>query len=288
MASIFTHKDYRIFWLIAFVLPFASFAQKADYSPAYFGPNANPVPSFPNARIPQATTIESSSNHHFGWGDYTRNLMLSAEIPLLPQRVSFKTWVPLFERYKVTQAIYDKRNMEGGKLTGKANGDFYVQTKISILTETHWRPSIILNSTLKTASGTKFKQRRYFDTPGYYFDSEIGKSIYFENKFLREVRGVVDFGFLCWETTNSTQNDAPMYGGKLILSNDLFDFENTLSGYKGWMNNGDRPLVYAVKLTLKQPSFNSFIRYEYGIKDFPYHSIQVGTSFVLPTLTPKY
>ena len=288
MVIFFTSEKHCVFLLVVCVFPLISLAQNVDYSPAYFGPNANPVPSFSDASIPQETTLESSSNHHFGFGDYTRNLTLLAEIPLLPQRISLKTWAALFERYQLTQKVYNKRKMEGGTLKGKANGDIYVQTRILVLKESKWKPSMLLNITLKTASGTKFKQRRYFDTPGYYFDLEVGKSIHFDNKFLNEVRVVADIGFLCWETTNSTQNDAPMYGGKLILSNDLLDFENTLSGYYGWMNNGDRPLVYAVKLTLKQAGFNSFVQYQYGLKDFPYHSIQMGASFALPILTPKY
>jgi hypothetical protein len=145
-----------------------------------------------------------------------------------------------------------------------------------------------LNSTLKTAAGTNFEQRRHHDTPGYYFDLEFGKSFHLENKFLTEIRTVANIGFLCWETTNSTQNDAPMYGGKIILSNRLFDFEHTLSGYYGWMNNGDRPLVYASKLRFKQTNYHVFAQFQYGITDFPYYGVQLGTAITLSKLTPRY
>ncbi|NDV47292.1 hypothetical protein D0T49_09570 [Paludibacter sp. 221] len=268
---------------------FISNAQTVNYSPAYFGPNANPVPEFTDAAIPAKTTIRLSGDYYFGFGDRTGNIVFAAEVPLLAKRVSLKVWVPMFENYKVTQAVYDERNMEGGELSGAARGgDFYVQTRILILPEKKYAPSIILNSTLKTASGTNFGQRRYFDTPGYYFDVEIGKSIHLKNKLLSEIRAVADLGFLCWETTGSTQNDAPMYGGKIILSNRLIDFENTLSGYYGWIDNGDKPLVYSSKLNFKQPNFNIFAQYQYGINDFPYHHIQLGVAFVLSKLTPKY
>ena len=263
-------------------------AQNINYSPAYFGPNANPVPEFTDASISTKTTVSLSGNYHFGFGDKTRNANLKLEIPLIPELVSLKIWSAFFENYRITQAIYNERQMEGGNLQGTSNGDIYVQTRMLITKEKKHLPNIILNSTLKTASGTNFKQRRYFDTPGYYFDVEIGKSFHTKSKMICEIRTVVNLGFLCWETTNSVQNDAPMYGGKLILSNKLFDFENTLSGYYGWMNNGDTPLVYSSKLIFKCSNTNFFTQYQYGIKDFPYQHIQVGIVFSLSTLTPRY
>jgi len=217
-----------------FVLLFSSAvvrAQTVNYSPAYFGPNANPVSKFTNGKIVRETTIELAREHYFGFGDHTRNFSFLIEVPLLSERIAFKVWVPLLERWRVTQEISDYRNMKGDALSGTAAGDFYVQTRMLILSENNRRPNIILNSTLKTASGTNFNQRRYFDTPGYYFDLEIGKSLSLENRFLNEIRFVANLGFLCWETTNSTQNDAPMYGWKIILSNHWFDFDNTLAGY---------------------------------------------------------
>ena len=263
-------------------------AQTTDYSPAYFGANANPVPEFTDASIPTKTTINISGSSYFGFGDNTCNANFKIEIPLLSERVSLKIWSAVFENYRVTQTVYEERQMEGGSLQGTANGDIYVQTRMLITKEKNYVPAIILNSTLKSASGTNFAQRRYFDTPGYYFDVEIGKSFHTQSKIISEIRTVANLGFLCWETTNSTQNDAPIYGGKMILSNKLFDFENTLSGYYGWMNNGDAPLVYGSKLIFKRSNINFFAQYQYGINDFPYHHIQAGVAFSSAKLTPKY
>ncbi len=283
-------KNYLKIYLLIFFTVFCSFikAQNIHYSPAYFGPNANPVPEFDNATIPLKTTVKISGDYYFGFGDNTANITLGAEIPLLSKYFSLKMWVNTLEYYKVTQKVYDERNMEGDKLSGSAGGDFYIQTRILILPEKKYIPNVILNLTSKTASGTNFKQRRYFDTPSYYFDLEAGKSIYFKNNILNEIRVIGNIGFLCWETSGSKQNDAPMYGGKIILSNSLFNFENTLSGYSGWMNNGDKPLVYSSKLIYKQPNINIFVQYQYGIKDFPYHHIQAGVAFTLSRLTPVY
>ncbi|MGC3979016.1 MAG: hypothetical protein QM751_12810 [Paludibacteraceae bacterium] len=289
-------------------------AQTAKYSTAWFGPNANPVPEFTDARIPAQTTISLMGDYYFGHGDQTENGYVKIEFPLLPERVSLKLWSTVMENYQVTDALSAARGMNiitdritkgdkavefrDGKTIGTANGDLYVQTRIRLLQEKKKAPAIILNATIKTASGTNFPQRRYFDTPGYYFDVEVGKSFYTKGKFLSEIRAVANTGFLCWETTNSTQDDATMYGGKLIIGNPTWKLENTVSGYWGWIHTnarlnplgdyGDAPLVYAAKFSIMNKKIDYFAQYQYGIKDFPYHQIRVGISFPVEKLTPKF
>lgn len=286
---------YKIFITLLIACNLNLNAQTVRYSPAWFGPNANPVPEMTDAQIPAKTTISLMGESYFGYGDNTSNMRYKIEIPLLPRFVSLSVWNTAFEHYKVTEQIFSKRGMEGN-LSGKSSGDFYVQTRISLMSEKKNLPSIILNSTLKTASGTNFEQRRYFDTPGYYFDVEAGKSFYTKSKFLNEIRFIGNLGFLCWETSGSRQNDAPMYGIKLITGNEKWKFENTISGYWGWMHThpkygsdyGDAPLVYAAKFTLMQDYMDYFVQYQKGIIDFPYHQIRAGISFPVDKLTPKY
>lgn len=270
-------------------------AQTVKYAPAWFGPNANPVPEFTDGRIPAKTTVSLVGDYYFGYGDETKNGYFKIEIPLVSERVSFKVWSTVFEHYKVTPELNAHRQMNGN-LTGKSNGDFYVQTRISLLKEKKYAPAIILNSTLKTASGTNFNKRRYFDTPGYYFDVEFAKSIHTKGKFINELRAVGNLGFMCWETTGSRQNDAPMYGAKIIAGNQNWKLDNTLSGYWGWMQTsstygadyGDAPLVYAAKLTIMKSKMDYFAQYQYGINDFPYHQLRLGISFPIEKLTPKF
>ena len=272
------------------------YGQDAKYGTAWFGPNANPVPEFTDARIPAHTRLSMMGDAYFGYGDETQNGYFKLEIPLVPERVSFKIWSTILENYQVTDALSAKRGMKNGNTIGKANGDLYVQTRISLLKETKNAPAIILNSTLKTASGTNFLERRYFDTPGYYFDVEIGKSIHTKGKFINEIRGVINGGFMCWETTNSRQNDAPMYGGKIIIGNAKWKMENSVSGYWGWMHTsqyygadyGDAPMVVASKISILRKEIDYFAQYQYGINDFPYQQMRVGVSVPIEKLTPKY
>lgn len=284
----------KIIQLIIFCSVITLNAQ-VKYAPAWFGPNANPVPEMTDARIPSKTIVSLMGDYYFGFSDKTTNGYFKIEIPLLSERVSFKLWATTLENYNVTPELSALRGMNGN-LIGKPNGDLYVQTRISMLKERKKAPAIIFNSTLKTASGTMFDERRYFDTPGYYFDVEFGKSFYTKSKFINEIRTVGNLGFLCWETSSSRQNDAPMYGAKLIVGNEKWKLDNTLSGYWGWMHTsahygtdyGDAPLVYAAKFTILAGYMDYFAQYQYGIKDFPYHQIRLGISFPIEKLTPNY
>lgn len=280
-----------ISWFIFFLCfsPALS-AQSVNYSPAYFGPNANPVPEFTDATIAKYTTLQFSENYFFGFGDQTFNSKLVIEVPLLSEKVSIKLWNTFVEKYRVSHKISALRGMKDNNTEGIIwGGDIYIQTRILLLKERKYTPNIILNSTLKTASvkESAFENRRYFDTPGYYFDVEIGKSFLFSNNILSEIRPIVNIGFLCWETVQR-QNDAPMYGGKIILSNQWIDLENSIAGYSGWMKNGDAPLIYSGKIIYKHLKFGIFANYKYGIHDFPYHQVEAGVSFWFDKLTPRY
>ena len=290
-------KRYSLFILIILSRLNLSAQTQTPYSTAWFGPNANPLPEFTDATIPAKTTISLMGDYYFGHGDHTENGYAKIEFPLIPERVSFKVWSTILEHYQVTDQLSAKRQMLDGNTVGKANGDIYFQTRILLLKEKANAPDIILNTTLKTASGTYQQYRRYFNTPGYYFDAEIGKSFHTKSNLISEIRAVANVGFMCWETERqSTQDDAPMYGGKIIIGNANWKLENTLSGYWGWMHTnvrygadyGDAPLVYSAKVTKLTKNINYFAQYQYGIKDFPYQQLRLGVSFTINKLTPKY
>ncbi len=255
-------------------------AQDVDYSPAFFGPHALQVPEVSDGRIPEQTLAGFSTDYSVGHGGMegsrTVGFRLDAEFPLVPRHVSFKLWYDFYELYN------------NGGHRGQSAGDVYVQTRISVLGEREKRPQIIIGATIKTASGGNFTDRRFYDTPGYWFDFQIAKSFFFRSEAVKEIRLVGQAGFLCWETTGSVQNDAPMYGFNLILSNKWLSFENQIGGYCGWMKNGDRPLTFRTKLTYKYKFVDLFFQYQYGIFDFPYHQIRLGCSFSIAKLTPRY
>ena len=80
---------------------------QVKYAPAWFGPNANPVPEFTDGRIPTQTMISWMGDYYYGFGDQTKNAYFKIEFPLLPERVSFKIWSTFFENYSVSQDVFD-------------------------------------------------------------------------------------------------------------------------------------------------------------------------------------
>lgn len=282
----------KIFLILFIFLTIQSVhSQIVIYSPAWFGPNANPVPESSNGEINKFTSLELSGNYYFGFGDKTRNLSFKTEVPLLSEKVSLSVWSSLTERFHVSPELAAERNMTD--LTGKAKGDIYIQTKFMIINEKKIIPGVLGRISLKTAAGNNLKNRRFFDTPGYFFDFEIYKNLYNNPTENFNIKTVMNLGFFSWETTNSVQNDAPLYGMNLILTKNKYILENSISGYYGWMSiknpdYGDRPLVYTTKLHYQTNKTNYYIHYQYGIKDFPYHHLAVGTEINLEKLTPHY
>lgn len=57
---------------------------KVRYSPAWFGPNANPVPEFTSAIIPAKTQLSVMSDVDFGYSDLTVSGRFKIEVPLIP------------------------------------------------------------------------------------------------------------------------------------------------------------------------------------------------------------
>jgi len=285
------YKNFFFGFVFLLTAGFSLFAQQnVKYSPRYFGPNALPVPEVTNGKIPEFTQIAFSTDYSFGFGDQTLAWRIDAEIPLLPKFIAIKAWMVVHEFYWLTPEVNAKRQPDSVVSSGWSTGDFYAQTRFTILRETKFRPQIIGSITIKTATGGPVELRRYFDTPAYSFDVSIAKSFPINTKFLTDIRLVGDVGFLCWETSKSfnTQNDAGMYGFNFILSNSFLTFENQIGGYWGRLNNGDRPLTYRTKLTYNHKFLDIFFQYQYGIMDFPYHQIRLGFVVPIKVLTPRY
>lgn len=258
----------------------------------WFGPNANPIPVFTDASIPSETRLSLMGDYYFGHGDQTKAGYLQLEVPIIKKRVSIKAWGS-FEFFEVTDDVKDVRNMQKNK--GSAFGDVYVQSRFLLLRERSLAPAVLLNITLKTASGSQFRNRRYFNTAGYYFDAEIGKTYALNSSLISAIRWVGNLGFFSWDvqTPNlNVQDDALMYGGKLILKNDFVTWENTIAGYSGWINRaenyGNKPLSFTSKIQVDLQSTLLSLQYQHGVRHFPYDQIRIGVDVPVLLLTPAY
>lgn len=283
-----------LFFSLALLFSFKPLAQIAKYSPAWFGPNANPVPEFTGAIIPAKTQLSLMTDVYFGYGDLTLSGRYKVEVPLIPEYVSVNVWCTQLEYFQVTPALAADRKMVNR--SGTALGDYYVQTRIRILKESQHGFDLVVNSTLKTASGTGLPNRRYFNTAGYYFDFEIAKTFDLNVEATKKMRLSTDLGFMSWDVSANTQDDAFMYGAKVSFIGSRWESVTTLSGYWGWMHThekygpdyGDAPVVVSTKLVYTENDFSIFGQYQFGIQNFPYHQIRIGTRLSFQKLTPDF
>lgn len=260
-----------------------------EYATAFFGPNAFPVPDPLTGRVQENLRIEVAADGYFATDDKgkTADVFARAQVPLYTRYVNISLWMPVHEWYDWTDP-------------GHGTGDVYISGDIQVLSE-HFRcfadrrarlyvPDIALRVGLKTASGEQVDRRRHYDDPAYWFDASIGRSIY---------RGDWEFrlsgtaGFLCWQTYEHQQNDAFYYGLTGEICHRYVGLRCGWQGYSGW-RTGDKPMTLMAVLTGHIPvghgrrqMLEPFVRYQYGIRDYPYHQIRVGLAYSLDILTRK-
>ncbi len=289
----------KSFSITLFVLLFACFsysgcsAQEVYYSTKHFGLNANPCPYLRSALIGRKTAFSLRTDYNLSKTENTTSLYLDLSMPLVPEAVEFRVYGCVREFYQLTPEVAERRSMPKGLVQGNEGGDCYVQTSIRLLKEQNdsWKPNIILNSVLKTASSANHaKTRRFFDTSGYFFDLELGKDLYLLPFWKNtKLRLTALLGFMCWETTNSWQDDAYMYGCQLDFRNKSWLLSAHLSAYSGWMeskipNYGDCPIVFRVQGAYRFfESFSMALAWEQGFRDFPFSQVSCQLTYHFPS-----
>ena len=145
---------------------------------------------------------------------------------------------------------------------------------------------------LRTAGGGKYYYARYYDSPGYFFDTSIGKSFHIGGLGNHSLRGAISTGFLCWQTGNARQNDAVMYGALLRWTNDWFRLTGRLEGYAGWESSHgasakDCPMTVSADLARDIKQFEIFGGFQYGLKDYPYWRLRLGLAYNIYIISKK-
>jgi hypothetical protein len=252
-------------------------------SSAYFGPNALPVPEVGDGRMPEKHQLEFSTDVYWGFGDQTQSFATRGTYVLVPGRVCISVWGVLAEHYRTTIAI---RNLRASLIKDPEQtlfiGDFYFSTKMRLLEESRHTPDLNLEVALKTASSATLRSARYMDTPGYYVDLTAGKTFPVHYSFFNGFRLVGQIGFLSYQLNQEHQNDAPLYGGKVMLLRPNSSVEVGLNGYSGWMHEGgDHPLVLRGKYQYVHRNKHYFIQYQHAFRDYPYRRLQTGIAIDL-------
>lgn len=252
------------------------------YSPRYFGTNALPVPKNMNGRISENLEVRLAAEYHHHSQDPTYNAFTSLEIPIVKNRVNMEIHVVPIEFYNMDTSLRIERRTFNKEGKGTAGGDIYVNQHIQIIQNHKKIPDMALRIGLRTASGTQLRHARYTDAPGYYFDLSLGKDFLLSKTDSSRIRLYASGGFYCWHTNNNDlrQNDALMYGIGIDLLLKEIKVSLQTSGYSGYIDNGDKPIVLRAKIEhASQSKFRPFLQIQQGLNDFPYTSFHIGLIF---------
>ena len=257
-------------------------------APAYFGPNAFPVPEMSDGRPYRGVYAELGGDFYRGrladGQDFTGDAFMHVSLPLWTPRATLEVWMPVHEWWDFSPAVAAARRLPEQHCQGHDMGDVYVCTSLHLLEgrDNAWRPDLLARAVLKTASGGFFGEARYYDCPGYFFDLTVAEGFRFDG-FVRGLRLALSTGFLCWQTDNGRQNDAAMAGALAALETDWFTLGAELGAYFGWEGDGDRPARARLRLDVHPwaASVHPFVQYGAGLADYPFTQIRAGIAWSL-------
>ena len=252
-------------------------------APAYFGPNAFPVPDMLTGRTSSAWKLEAYIDNYisttYRWSeDYTASTFLRLTIPLFSDRANLVIWGPLTEYFHMGSDVCRMRRVnKEGPVSRFISGDIYISTDFMLLTQEKHGFDVAMRAALKSASGNDFANARYYDSAGYFFDAAVGRSITIipeESEFRLAASG----GFLCWQTANGRQNDAIMYGLSASYRYRWLKIDAEYGGYFGWEKDGDAPMTLKTRISGTAGKIDIILGHQVGLADWPFHQLRVGVS----------
>ena len=269
--------------------------EPSKIAPAYFGPNAFPVPDMLDGRTSSELKLELYGDCYLGTttgrvaDDITGDLFAKLTIPLFTPKANLTVWMPIFEYFHTSAELNALRRLpepyDKMALQGMDSGDVYVSADIRILSQEKHHLDMAARAVLKTASANEFAKGRCYDAPGYFFDVALGRG--FDLGANSNLRVAASTGFLCWQTDNGRQNDAVMYGVLLAYRYKNFTVDTCFGGYAGWERDGDRPMTLKTNLSYRIGDLSLRVGHQVGFMDWPYHQIRVGASYNFDVLSKK-
>lgn len=292
----------RFLFLLLFIIPLTVFSQE-DFtwwneihgwkpgmpswrsfmiiSPGFLGPNALPVPEMKKGILSGKREIEFGTDLHFLKGDNTQDLSGRFYYPFASGKIAIEVSGVLLEHYAMAEFIRDKRIARDKDGRGLAIGDLYFSTMIQLFKDRKL-PDTMLRMSCKTASGGRLDAARYADSPGYFFDLSFSKNLS-SNEGKTQFVPFGSLGFYSWQTNDdmNLQNDALLYGAGFDLRRNKITVANSISGYQGYKNNGDRPVIYTLDIQQKLKNKTLRIQYLHGIHDWLYQTVKLSLIWTL-------
>lgn len=251
-------------------------------SAAFMGPNALPVQDILKGELPFDRSVTIAPEGYFGKGELTGDLFTRLFFPLFTDRAGLGISYVVAELYKTDTLVRDMRRSREYDPRGYCFGDVYFSTYIQLIKDHPFLPDLMFSANIKTASGTEMKAARNTNGPGYYFDLSAGKEYSIADGTNASIRPYLLAGFYAYQTNlnDYLQDDAITYGAGVDLKFGLFRLENQVGGYRGYLDNGDRPVVYRLRLSWERDSGMILsARFQQGISDFLFTSVRVSTLF---------
>lgn len=247
------------------------------YSPRYFGPSAFPIPELRESRVTKRFEVEVRGQYHYYIGDQTKDLFARVLIPFVKEKVALEVSALIVEDYTLSEETRKERFAAETRSPIKYNGDIIISAYFQLWKSPKWVDGV-LSLNLKTASGSRLVDARFTDAASYWFDLTLGRKIYEDEQVNASISVQALAGFYCW-TTNSMihrQNDAINYGVGFTAKLKNFTLLSDLSGFHGYEDNGDRPMILRNNLTYEYKKNGLSFRYHHGMKDHLYETYTLG------------
>jgi len=248
-----------------------------NYSPRYFGPNAFRIHDLQSGRLGTRWEIEVRGEYHYFSGDPTKDLFGRLYIPIANGKAGIEISGVVVETYLTDEVTQKERHAAENQPLFTCTGDLIITSFYQALQSDQWC-DLTFSGSLKTASGNRLCDARYTDAASYWFEMTAGRYLFqtADQRFSFRLQGMI--GFYCWMTNDLVhrQNDAILYGygGSLNILN--LSLSANWSGFYGYKNDGDRPVIFRSKLNYEYKKNILSLRYNHGIRDFIYDTYSVG------------
>lgn len=248
-----------------------------QHSPRYFGPNAFPIPETRSGLISKRVEAELRGEYHTYTGDKTKDIYARIFVPVANGVAGLEVSCVINEYYNMTPETVKERYAVEASWKNGARGDVIISSFYQLLNNEKWM-DIMLDITLKTASGDRLADARYIDNTAYWFTLNIGRNLYKSINNTTSVRIQGYGGFYCWMTNDKThrQNDAFTYSAEISGKYNFFSVYTGIAGFRGYINNGDRSIQIRTKMDYEYKENILSFRYKHGMKDCLYDSLSIA------------
>lgn len=275
---------YKFLVLLVFIAVYIPQAKSQDgwekhenmqYSPRYFGANAFPLPELMGGKLSSRWEVELRGEYHKMPGDKTKDVYARAYVPIAGGKAAVTVSGVIREWYKTSEAVRDERSAADVTPYNPSWGDIIVNCYYQVWQNEKWM-DIIASANIKTASGTRLSDARFTDAANYWFDVNLGRDLWKNDKASIRMEGLM--GFYCWMTNrmDKRQNDAFSYGIGLRGNYRNFSLRGDYSGFVGYIGNGDRPMVLRMKLEYELKKNILSMGYKHGFQDYLYDSYSIA------------